>query len=319
MTIVILWSFYQNILSFLFGLNKYDDICVMNNRQRQWFFLLSLSLIWGSSYILMKQALQYLSPVQVGALRMIFSAVFLLLFFARKLKLIQKSQWKYVLYNALLGTFLPVFMFTFAIQHIDSGIVAILNSFTPLATLILGSMFFGFVFTKKQSVGILIGMLGTIALVAGSASLNPNDNYWFALAVIIASIGYAFNVNILKKYLSNLDATAIAVGNFILVLFPAVIVLGYTGFFQQDITQKPVLSALGYIGILAIVGTGIAKIVFNRLVQISSPIFASSVTYIIPIVALFWGIMDGEKIYFMQILAGGLILLGVYMVNRSGN
>lgn len=289
----------------------------MKNKQLRWLFLFGLAIVWGSSFILMKLALKGLTPIQVGALRMIISAIFLLAIGFHKIKLIRKRHWKYILLNAILGTFIPVFLFAYAVQQIDSGIVAILNSVTPLNTLILGFLFFGFLFRKKQLLGIFIGLFGTIFLIAKSASLNPDDNYIFALFVIIASVGYALNVNILKKYLSDLDATAIAVGNFIFVLIPAFIVLIGTGFFKQNILEAPVLPAIGYMIILAVVGTGIAKIFFNRLVQISTPIFASSVTYLIPIVALIWGVLDGEPIYFTQILAGLLILFGVYLVNRS--
>lgn len=289
----------------------------MQNNSLRWLFLLGLALVWGSSFILIKLALKGLTPIQVGALRMIISALFLIAIGFHKIKLIRKRHWKYIFINAVLGTFIPVFLFAYAVQQIDSGIVAILNSVTPLNTLIFGFLFFGFLFRKKQLLGIFIGLFGTVYLIAQSATLNPNDNYWFALFVIVASIGYALNVNILKKYLSDLNATAIAVGNFIIVLIPAFLVLIGTGFFKQDILAAPVLPAIGYMTILAVVGTGIAKIFFNKLVQISTPIFASSVTYLIPIVALIWGVLDGEPIYFTQILAGLLILFGVYLVNRK--
>jgi drug/metabolite transporter (DMT)-like permease len=177
---------------------------------------------------------------------------------------------------------------------------------------------FGFLFTKKQIAGVLIGFIGSLILIIISAGLNPDDNYWYALLIILASIGYAFNVNILKKYLSDLDAMAIAVGNFLLVLIPALFVLWYSNFFKLDlIHDKSVYTAIGYISILAIVGTALAKVFFNRLVQISSPIFASSVTYLIPIIALFWGILDGEKIHLSQIMSGLTILIGVYLVNQK--
>ncbi|HFU75433.1 MAG TPA: DMT family transporter [Arcobacter sp.] len=289
----------------------------MEHKQLRWFLLIGLALVWGSSFILMKLSLQGLSAIQVGALRMIISAVFLLSIGFNKLKLIHKRHWKYIFLNAILGTFFPVFLFAFAVQHIDSGVVAILNSLTPLNTLILGFFFFGFIFRRKQILGVIIGMLGTVFLIVQSANVNPDDNYWFALTVIIASIGYAFNVNILKKYLADLDATAIAVGNFLLVVFPAIIVLISTGFFRLHLLSSPVLPAIGYMSILAIVGTALAKIFFNRLVQISSPVFASSVTYLIPVVALIWGFLDDEHINILQILAGILILFGVYLVNKK--
>ena len=277
---------------------------------------MSLAAVWGSSFILMKLALRGITPVQVGALRMIISAVFLLIFAGYKLKLVQKRHWKYLLYNALAGTFFPVFLFSYAVQHIDGGIVAILNSLTPINTLWLGALVFGFDFSRKQLTGIIIGLLATIVLISRSADLNPNQNYWYALLVVVATVGYALNVNILKKHLSDLDSVAIAVGNYLTILVPAIIVLAFTGFFQQEFTQEPILSALGYMSILAIFGTALASIFFAQLVKISGPLFASSVTYLIPIVAILWGNVFGERIYVSQILSGIVILMAVYLVNN---
>jgi len=287
----------------------------MNNERLKWLILAGLSLVWGSSFILMKLAMLHLTPTQVGALRMIIAGLFLLVFFYPKLKEINKRQWKILFYIALAGTFIPTFLFTFAIQHIDSGIVAILNSFTPLNTLLIGFLFFHYSFNKRQILGIFIGIIGTVLLVGKSAQLNPDDNYWYALLVIAATIGYAINVNVIKKYLSDLDVISIAIGNFMWVLPPALLVLYFTGFFQMDFDQSIAVS-LGYVAVLAIIGTALAMIYFNKMVHIASPVFASSVTYTIPLVALLWGLWDGEHISLMQVLAGGIILLGVYIVNK---
>jgi drug/metabolite transporter (DMT)-like permease len=159
--------------------------------------------------------------------------------------------------------------------------------------------------------------MATIFLISRSADLNPNDNYWYAILVIIATIGYAFNVNILKKHLNDLDSTAIAVGNYLIILIPAILVLILTGFFKSDFTSEATLTALGYMSILAIIGTALSSIFFAQLIKISNPIFASSVTYLIPIVAILWGTVFGEKVYFSQILAGIVILVAVYLVNRK--
>ena len=276
-----------------------------------------LSLIWGSSFILMKKALLGLSPIQVGALRILITAFFLLIIGFKSLKKIKKEQWKYVFFSALLGTLFPSFLYAFAIDKIDSSIASILNSLTPFNTLIVGTLVFGFIFQKKQLIGILIGLVGTLILIMKGASLNPNQNYWFALLPIISSIGYAFNVNIIKKYLQDLDAIAITTGNFILIIIPAFLVLLFTDFFTSFELNETTEPALLYILILAIVGTGFAKIMFNKLIQISSPVFSASVTYLIPIVAVMWGILDGEKLSVIQLVAGVIILFGVYMVNKN--
>ena len=289
----------------------------MNNQQQKWVYLFLLSLVWGSSFILMKKALIGVSPIQLGALRMIVTSVFLLLIGFKSIKKIKKEQWIYIFYTALLGTFIPGFLFSYTLTAIDSSIVSILTSFTPFNTLIFGALFFGFAFKKQQLLGILIGLFGTLILILEGAVLNPNQNYWYAILIIIASIGYAFNVNIVKKYLQDVDALAITTGNFLILLAPATIILGFTGFFTEFKASEQGLESLGYIAVLSIIGTGIAKIMFNKMVQISNPIFSSSVTYLIPVVAILWGVFDGEKLSLIQLFAGIIILFGVYLVNKK--
>ncbi len=289
----------------------------MKTFDKKWLMLAGLSIVWGSSYILMKKALITLTPIQVGALRMILAGFVLFLFVGKKFLLIKKRHLIPLFVNAMTGTFIPVFLFTYAIEHIDSSIVAILNSLTPLITFLLGVLFFGFVFNRKQVIGVFLGMFATVFLIMQSARLNPLDNYTYAWLIVLASIGYAINVNVLKKYLSDLDAVAIAIGNFSIVFIPAIIVLIRSDFAQIDFSHPEMLSSLGYVAILAVLGTALAKIFFNRLVQLSSPLFASSVTYLIPIVALFWGLADGERIHLPQIVAGLFILIAVYLVNQN--
>ncbi len=288
----------------------------MNSKQTRWLFLIILSFIWGSSFILMKRALISLTPIQVGVLRIIFSTITLLIFGYKYLPIITKKQWYYIFLTAFLGTFFPVFLFAYAIQNIDSSIVSILNSLTPLNTLVIGALFFGFSFFRKQFIGIIIGLIGALFLILKGAEVNPDQNYLFAFFIVIASIGYAFNVNILKKHLNDLNALAITTGNFVILIIPAIIILWKTHFFNIEKIQDS-STGLWYLILLSVFGTALAKTLFNRLVQISSPIFSSSVTYIIPIVAIFWGIFDGEKLYFSQLLSGGLILFGIYLTNKG--
>ena len=288
----------------------------MKSQHLRWLILIVLALIWGSSFILMKKALIELSPVQVGSLRMIFTSLVLIPIGFRVLKMINRKQWYYIVITALVGTFFPVFLFALAIQNIDSSIVSILNSLTPLNTLLVGAIFFGFSFLRKQFIGVLIGLTGALMLILKGADLNPDQNYAFAFLIVVASIGYAFNVNILKKHLSDLSALTITTGNFVVLLVPALFILSQTNFFQPGIIAQSSTS-LFYLILLAVFGTAMAKTMFNKLVKISSPIFSSSVTYLIPIVAIFWGVMDGERIYFDQFLAGGFILLGVYLTNKG--
>jgi len=208
-------------------------------------------------------------------------------------------------------------LFAYAVKGIDSSIASILNSLTPFNTFIFGVLAFGFTFKKQQLLGIFIGLVGTVLLILKGADLNPNQNYWYSILVFIASIGYALNVNIVKKHLSDISALSIVAGNFLLLIVPAFIVLFYTGFFETFEATETKITALGYITLLAVFGTGIAKIFYNKMVHLSTPIFASSVTYLIPIVAVFWGVLDNEKLSLIQLLAGIIILFGVYLVNKK--
>ncbi len=288
----------------------------MKSENIRWMILIVLALIWGSSFILMKKALIHLTPFQVGALRMIFTGMTLIPLGYRGLSQVSKKQWFYIFVTALVGTFIPVFLFAFAVMNIDSSIVSILNSLTPLNTLWVGAAFFGFSFLRKQILGVLIGLTGALMLIMKGAQLNPDQNYIFALLIVVASVGYAFNINILKKHLDELSALTITTGNFVILMIPAIIVLLFTDFFRVDFMVEAKTSLL-YLVLLAVFGTAMAKTLFNKLVKISSPIFSSSVTYLIPIVAIFWGVLDGERIYFDQFLAGGLVLLGVYLTNKG--
>lgn len=290
----------------------------MDHKKLRWVFLFVLAIIWGSSFILMKKALVGLTPMQVGALRILITAIFLLLIGFNRLFRINRRHWYYLTLNGLAGTFFPAFLFAYAIDKIDSSVASILNSLTPLNTLIFGALVFGFGFRKRQLIGVILGLIGTSMLILKGAEINPNQDYFYASFILLSSVGYALNVNILKKYLHDLDALSITVGNFFLLIVPTLVVLYFTGFLQStEIGSSVVMKSLIYITVLAVFGTALAKIMFNRLIQISTPIFSSSVTYIIPIVAITWGIMDGEKLVPLQILSGAIILLGVYLVNKS--
>lgn len=288
----------------------------MQSKQLKWYLLIVLSLIWGSSFILIKRGLEGLNPFQLGSLRIIFCAVFLLIIGFKTIKNVPLGQWKYIALTALMGTFLPAFLFSIAQMQINSSVSAILNSLTPLNTLILGATVFGLGFQRRQLIGVVIGLVGCVLLIYNGAINNPNQNYYYALFVVVASICYAANVNLIKKYLSDLSPLTISTGNFAVMLIPAIFVLCFSGFF--DIATLPETHrSMMYIAILAIVGTGIANIIFFRLIQMSSPIFSSSVTYLIPIVAFGWGLLDGESLTLVQGLGAAIILVGVYFSARK--
>ena len=281
-------------------------------KQLKWVYLLVLSLIWGSSFILIKKGLIGLTAFQLGSLRIIFAALFLLLIGFKSLLKIPRHQWKYIALTSLFGTFIPAYLFAIAETQIDSSITAILNSLTPLNTLILGAAFFGITFRRSQIWGVIIGLLGSMLLVFNGAVNHPEQNYYYAILVLIASICYAVNVNLIKRYLSDLTPLSITTGNFLILLFPALGILIFTDFFDVVHVEK-VQHSLWFILILGVVGTGIANVIFFKLIQISSPVFATSVTYLIPIVAFFWGLLDNEILTFVQCIGAFIILIGVYL------
>ena len=289
----------------------------MQASNKKWLYLFILSLIWGTSYILIKKGLVGLSPLQLGAFRIIFTTIFLFLIGFRSLFRITKAQWGWVALSALLGTFLPVFLFAYAETQIDSSIASILNSLVPLFTIFLGFLLFKIAFTRNQVIGVILGLLGAAILIFQGAEVNPDQNYLFAGLVVIAALCYAGNANILKSKLQEVSSLAIAVGNFSVMLIPAVIVLYLAGGMQLDVAEPAIRSSLLYIVILAFFGTALAKILFNKLVQISSAVFSTSVTYLIPIVGIFWGLLDGERFTLIHLLGAGVILAGVYLVNAN--
>lgn len=289
----------------------------MKNLNIKWIYLLILSVIWGSSFILIKKSLLGLTAYQLGALRTIITGIILLAFGFNKLKTIEKSKWKWLFLSGLLGSFIPAFFFAIAETEIDSAVASILNSLVPLNTILLGFAIFKITSTKRQILGVIIGFIGTAILILKGAELNPNQNYLYAIYVIASTLMYAANVNIIKRYLQDVKPLTIAVGNYVFIIIPALIILLFSDFFTAKTFDNPdLLSALMYVTILSIFGTAIAKVVFFKLVQISTPVFASSVTYIMPIVALSWGILDGESFSLIQGFAAMLILLGVYLSHK---
>ncbi|WP_282031148.1 DMT family transporter [Winogradskyella eximia] len=289
----------------------------MKNLNIKWIYLLILSLIWGSSFILIKKSLLGLTPYQLGALRTIITGIILLVFGFNKLKAIPKSKWKWLLLSGLLGSFIPAFFFAIAETEIDSAVTSILNSLVPLNTILLGFAIFKIASTKRQVLGVIIGFTGTAILILKGAELNPNQNYLYASFIIASTVMYAANVNIIKRHLQDVKPLAIAAGSYAFIIIPAFIILIFSNFFTLETYNNPALpKALMYITILAVFGTAIAKVLFFKLVQLSTPVFASSVTYIMPIVALGWGILDGETFSFIQGLAALLVLVGVYLSHK---
>ncbi len=283
----------------------------------KWFYLAALSFIWGSSFILIKKGLVGLTAIELGSIRIIISAFVLIPFTFNRLKEITFKQWKWIIISAFVGSFFPAFLFAFAEQEIDSSVASILNSIVPLNTIIIGLVLFGIKSTKRQIIGVLLGFFGAYLLIISGINLNPDQNYFYSGLVIVCSFLYAFNVNIIKKYLQELSAVAIATGHFIVILIPSIIVLLLSDFNFEKLQNPQTQTSLFYVTLLAIFGTTLAKILFNKLINISSAVFASSVTYSMLIVSIFWGVMDGENFSINQLFATIIIVIGILLTNKK--
>lgn len=286
----------------------------MKNQYVKWLYLAILSLVWGSSYILIKWGLVALTPLQLGSLRLLVTTIALLIVGYRSLRGLSKYHLKWLAITGYVGTFFPAFLFAFAQQYIDSAIAAILNALTPLLTIIFGLLFFRIDILKKQYFGVGIGLLGSIGLVWGGLQTASNINPIYTLLILAASCCYAINIHFIKIHLAQVGVMAITLGNFVFMAPAALVVLICSDFFTpQTLSHSEIYPAIGYITILALAGSAFAKYLFNKFVKITSAVFASSVTYTLPIVALFWGVYDGEVITQFQLLSTAVILVGVYL------
>ncbi len=288
---------------------------------RSWFpyaILFFLALTWGSSFILIKRGLETFSSNEVGALRVVITWLFLLPVALKRMKGFRPLYWLLFAIVGIVGSLAPAFLFAAAQKGIDSSLAGILNSLTPLFTLILGIVFFKLKPYWFNILGVIIGLAGAAGLVSVSGTGDFTFNIGYALLIVIAALLYAVNVNVIKAFLQNVHPVTItAMAFFTIGPFTAIYLFGFTPFLQTMAVSPSAYSGLGYISILAIVGTGIALMLFNQVIQMTSAIFASSVTYFIPIIAFMWGILDGETFKPGFILFVALVIIGVLLVNTT--
>lgn len=275
-----------------------------------------LALIWGSSFILIKKGLVGLEPAQLAAVRIMSASLFLFAVGGKQLKSIRPAQWPYVALSAFLGTFFPAFLFAWAETGIDSGLTSMLNALTPLQTLWTGAVFFGFAMQRKQGLGLLLGMAGTALLVYRPDHSLGAQGWMYPLAVLLATLFYGMNINVIKRHLSDCAPLALGVGNFAVMILPAALMLWLSpGHVQWQASSTQ--TAVAYVALLGVLGTGTANLLYFRLIQQTSPMYAAWVTYLIPLVALAWGLSDGEPLYPLQGLGALFVLGGIAWSQRS--
>ena len=280
---------------------------------QNWAALLTIGAIWGSSFILMKKGLVVFSDVEVAALRMSIAWAVTMPFFLSSLKSISKRQWALLLAVGLLGNGIPAFLFTAAQTHLNSSVVGMLNSLVPVLTLTIGALMFGVPVKRNQFLGITIGLCGAFLLIMPN---GISGFHWSALLVVAASSCYALNLNIVRKYLQGVPTMTITAGAF-LWIGPACAGYLLLSDMPQKLTAPDATMALSAIVLLAVVGTALAVLLFNSLIQRAGAVFASTVTYVVPVFAVMWGVVDGEHLQLAHALGIGTVLIGVNIMNKS--
>ncbi|MGY6742313.1 MAG: DMT family transporter [Cecembia sp.] len=287
---------------------------------KAWGFLIILALIWGSSFILIKRGLVVFSPGEVGAFRIVAAGMFLLPLSLPRLKNLNRRQVKNLIIVGLVGSFIPAFLFAKAQTQLSSALTGVFNAMTPLFVVIIGALFFNSRITKRNGWGLFIAFIGVVILLSvkegvGFGSLTDINAY--AFYVLLACACYGLNLNIIKFRFVELKPVAITAISLTMVLPMALIYLfAFTQFSFKITHVEGAALAAGYIALLGVVGTALALILFNVMVKVATPVFASSVTYLIPIVAIMWGLLDGEQLLAGHYLGIAAVIFGVWVGNR---
>jgi drug/metabolite transporter (DMT)-like permease len=283
-----------------------------------WLIFGLLSVIWGSSFILMKIGLENkLTAYQVASIRIVAAGIILLPFAIRHIRAIPLNKLLLVFLSGVLGSLLPAYLFCIAEEEIDSSLAGTLNCLTPVFVIITGALFFKVTPPSTKIVGILIAFTGSILLLFSKGQMQESRHLLYVSFVILATFLYGFNVNMVSRHLLQISSFHIAAVALVLNAVPALIVLIYSGYFSLPFAEHSLLLATGAASLLGILGTAVATVMFYMLVKRAGGIFASMVTYGIPFVAIAWGIYYNEAFGLKQLGCLLIILFGVYWVNRK--
>lgn len=288
----------------------------MQKSTLSWVILIILSLVWGSSFILMKRGLEAFDSDEVAALRISIAFLFLLPFLIKYFKINLKKYFVGLIFMGVFGNLIPAFLFTKAETQISSSLTGMLNALTPLFTIIIGFVWFKEKPGNAKIFGIIIGFIAACGLVVFDKSTQTSNNELYAFYVLLATVFYALSINGIKKYLSDLDSIKATVWAFSFTGPIALVYLFTNTKFTSHIQLPNAMVSISYISILAIVGSALTVIIYNYLIKTAGAVFASSCTYLIPIVAIGWGLFDGEKVSVLQIICILILILSVYIINK---
>ncbi|SUX47345.1 DMT family transporter [Chryseobacterium indoltheticum] len=288
----------------------------MNADKEKWLLLIILSVIWGSSFILIKKSLDHFSPYQVGALRVFIAGIILMPVAISKYRLFPKKHLKWLILAAFTGNFIPMFLFPIAETQISSSIAGIINSMMPIFVIIVGALIWKFETTKRQMTGVFISFTG-VCLLAFGGDDSTQFKIFPILLLLLATLCYAMSTTTVKSKLMDVSSTVLSAFVFSFVLFlPSLIALLSTGFVSQFTFTKENMIGLGFVSLLSVFGTGLAMMMNYRLLKVSTPLFASTVTLLMPIVAIIWGVLDGEKLTALQ-FAGTIVIIAGLIFLRA--
>jgi len=290
---------------------------LLNQLPMKWLLFISLCLIWGSSFILIAEGLETMSPYQVASIRIFFAGICFLPLIRKAYRETPKEALRPIVISGLLGTFFPAFFFSIAQTKIDSSLAGILNALTPIFTIAIGTFFFQLKIGWIKWIGISIGFIGMLVTNLGGAHGINFDHLTYSLFVLLATIFYGLNVNVVNKYVHNVAPLNIATIAFTSLIIPTLLVLVSTGYFTHpNLLNGSWTKGTLIAGLLGLINTGVASVIFYQLMKKAGPVFASTVTYIIPFVALGWGIYFGEVVTAIQLVGMAIILLGVRLANK---
>ncbi|ANF50754.1 multidrug DMT transporter permease [Chryseobacterium glaciei] len=289
----------------------------MNADKEKWILLAILSLIWGSSFILIKKSLEHFNPFEVGALRVLIAGIILMPIAISKYKLFPKKHLKWLILAAFTGNFIPMFLFPIAETEVSSSIAGIINSMMPIFVIIVGALVWKFETTKQQIIGVFISFTGVCLLAFGGGD-GSTFKLIPILLLLLATLCYAVSTTTVKSKLMEVSSTILSAFVFSFVLFfPSLIALSFTGFFSEFNFSKDNLTGLMFVSLLSIFGTGLAMTMNYRLLKVSTPLFASTVTLLMPIVAIIWGILDGEELTILQFVGASIIIAGLVFLRAK--
>lgn len=280
-----------------------------------WLLFIVLSVVWGSSFILMKTSAEHLNGLQIGSIRIFAAGICFLPWAVFHISKIPVKKLGVVVLTGLLGNFLPALLFATAIkENGESSLASILNSLTPLFVIVIGVLFFKSKVQNRKIAGVLVGLAGLVILNVLRGPVSAGDNG--VLLILIATVFYGTTVNLVSHYLKGIDGFKIASVSLAIMAIPACIIMWQQNVFTIARYDEEARWSIAVACLLGVVGSAIATGLYYILIQKAGGLFASLVTYAIPIVAIMWGLLANENITAAQIGCLAMILAGVYLANR---